>query len=128
MRLLRVSEPIAMAFITEETPCPSESCSSERTRKTAIPAPRAGKKIAFQPKSNSVMKTRKVWTLQLSPTASIPQTSPIPSAAVIITTASRAETAWKRDRRLASVPANPRERYLLSCLRQSFLKLVNEIF
>ena len=82
-----------MALITEETPCPSLSCMRKRTKNTAIPAPKAGKKIERQPRSNSVMKIRRVWTLQLSPTASIPQTSPIPSAAVIITTASRADTA-----------------------------------
>ena len=93
MRLLSDSEPNAMALITEETPCPSLSCINERTKKTAIPAPSAGKKIARQPRSKSEMKSRRVWTLQLSPTAIIPQTRPIPRAAVIITTASRAETA-----------------------------------
>ena len=93
MRLLSASDPIAMALITSETPCSEESCIMERTKYTAIPAPRAGKKMALQPKSNSVIKSLREWTLQLSPTASIPQTRPIANAAVIITSASRAETA-----------------------------------
>ena len=93
MRLLSASDPIAMALITSETPCSEESCIMERTKYTAIPAPSAGKKMALQPKSNSVMKSLREWTLQLSPTASIPQTRPIANAAVIITSASRAETA-----------------------------------
>ena len=93
MRLLSVSDPIAMALITSETPCPAESFISERTKNIAIPAPSAGKKMARHPKSNSVMKSLREWTLQLSPTASIPQTRPIANAAVIITSASRAETA-----------------------------------
>lgn len=94
MRLLRPSDPIAMAFITSDTPCPAESCMRDRTKNTAIPAPRAGKNMTRQPKSKSLMKSLRECTLQLSPTARTPQPRPIANAAVIITTASLAETAW----------------------------------
>ena len=50
--------------------------------------------IAFGGESKSPMKSLRECTLQLSPTARTPQPRPIANAAVIITTASLAETAW----------------------------------
>ena len=66
----------------------------DRTKNTAIPAPRAGKNMTSQPKSKLLMKSLRECTLQLSPTARTPQPRPIANATVIITTASLAETAW----------------------------------